>query len=486
MAYLALDLGSGSGRAIVGTIVDGRICLDEIYRFGNVPVKLGNTLYWDFLSLFQNVKQSIYLAVKKGYDLQGLAVDTWGVDFGLIDRAGRLLSNPVCYRDSRTQGVSQKAEAIISKRDMYAITGIQQMEINTVFQLLSMKEQNAQTLAIGDGLLFIPDLINYYLTGNVYNEYTIASTSQLINAKTKTWEKSLFDKLNLPLYLFKNIIEPCSLVGNLTDDIAQETNAQNIKVFAVGSHDTASAIAAIPFDGEEWAFLSSGTWSLLGIQTDNPILTQEAMDNEFTNEGGVGKILFMRNISGLWILQQLMAEWEKNDEECSYQYLLSECEKSKPFGSLINTDDPDFTFPASMKDAIQSYCKRTDQSVPQTKGELVRCVLESLAVKYHFVMKKLEQCSGRKIKYLSVVGGGSRNEQLNQFIADALNVEVVTGLTEATAIGNVIQQVVTDKKIKNIREGHQIVKNSFNFKTYYPQNSREWELFATRMEHLIM
>ena len=209
------------------------------------------------------------------------------------------------------------------------------------------------------------------------------------------------------------------------------------------------------------------------------------MDNEFTNEGGVGKILFMRNISGLWILQQLIAEWEKSDEECSYQYLLSECEKCKPFGSLINSDDPDFTIPSSMKDAIQSYCKRTDQYIPHTQGELVRCVLESLAVKYHFVMKKLEQCSGRKIKYLSVVGGGSRNEQLNQFIADALNVEVVTGLTEATAIGNIIQQAVTDKKIKNIREGHQIVKNSFNFKTYYPQNSREWELFATRMEHLI-
>ena len=486
MAYLALDLGSGSGRAIVGTIADGRICLDEIYRFGNVPVKLGDTLCWDFLSLFQNVKHSIYLAVKKGYDLQGLAVDTWGGDFGLIDKAGRLLSNPVCYRDSRTQGVSQKTEAIISKRDMYAITGIQQMEINTVFQLLSMKEYEDQTLDIADSLLFTPDLINYYLTGNVYNEYTIASTSQLINAKTKTWEKSLFDKLNLPLSLIRNIIEPCSLVGNLTDDIAQEMDAPNIKVFAVGSHDTASAIAAIPFDGEEWAFLSSGTWSLLGIQTDNPILTQEAMDNEFTNEGGVGKILFMSNISGLWILQQLIAEWEKNDEECSYQYLLSECEKSKPFGSLINTDDSDFTIPSSMKDAIQSYCKRTDQYVPQTKGELVRCVLESLAVKYHFVMKKLEQCSGRKIKCLSVVGGGSRNEQLNQFIADALNVEVVTGLTEATAIGNIIQQAVANKKIKNIREGHQIVKNSFNFKTYYPQNSREWELFATRMEYLIL
>lgn len=485
MAYLALDLGAGSGRAIAGTIEDGRIYLDEVHRFSNPPIKLGDTLYWDFLSLFENIKEGIFLAGKKGYDLQGIAVDTWGVDFGLVDKLGRLLYNPVCYRDTRTQGMIEKAMLRISKKDLYAITGIQQMEINSVFQLLSMENQRDLTFLVADKLLFIPDLINYYLTGNVYNEYTIASTSQLLNAETREWEKHLFDKLDLSSRLFNKIIQPCSVVGKLKDEIAEETRAAGAKVFAVGSHDTASAIAAIPFEGKEWAFLSSGTWSLLGIQTANPILTEEAMENDFTNEGGVNdKILFMRNITGLWLLQRMVAEWERNDEDCSYEHLLSECEKSKPFGSLVNSDDPVFTHPASMTETIRAYCKNTSQTVPQTKGELVRCVLESLAVKYHFVMEKLESCSGRNIKHLAVVGGGSQNELLNQFIANALNMEVVTGLTEATAIGNIIQQAVADKKIANLAAGHSIIKNSFNFKTYYPENSDEWKTFAAKMKHL--
>jgi rhamnulokinase len=485
MAYLALDLGAGSGRAIVGTIENGRIHLDEVHRFSNPPVRLGDTLYWDFLSLFQNIKEGIRLAMKKGHDLRGIAVDTWGVDFGLTDRMGRLISNPVCYRDTRTQGMAEKAMAKVSKEELYAVTGIQQMEINSLFQLLSMENEKDPALFTAGKLLFIPDLVNYFLTGNMYNEYTIASTSQLLNARTKMWEKDLFDKLNLPLHLIGKVIQPCSVVGKLKDEIAEETGATEATVFAIGSHDTASAIAAIPFDGEEWAFLSSGTWSLLGIQTENPILTQEAMENDFTNEGGVdNKILFMRNITGLWLLQRLIAEWEKNDEECSYEYLLSECEKSKPFGSLVDSDDPTFTHPASMVEAIQVYCKKTEQPVPQTKGELVRCVLESLAVKYYFVMKKLEACSGRNIRYLCVVGGGSRNDLLNQYIANALNVEVVTGLVEATATGNIVQQAVADKKIVNLAAGHLLIKNSFNFKTYYPEGFAKWKSFAVEMKHL--
>lgn len=485
MAYLALDLGAGSGRAIVGTIEDDRIHLDEVHRFNNLPIKLGDALYWNFLSLFQNIKQSIHLSVKKGYDLQGVAVDTWGVDFGLLDKSGKLISNPVCYRDTRTHGMVEKAMKKIAKEDLYAITGIQQMEINTIFQLLSMENEKDKTFIVADKLLFIPDLINYFLTGNICNEYTIASTSQLLNAKTRRWEKDIFDKLNLPSHLVDQLTYPCSVVGNLKDDIAEETNAKKVTVFAVGSHDTASAIAAIPFDGEEWAFLSSGTWSLLGIQTDNPILTHEAMESDFTNEGGVdNKILFMRNITGLWLLQRLIAEWDKSNEECSYTYLLSECEKSKPFGSLIDSDDPSFTQLTSMREAIQTYCRKTNQTVPQTKGELVRCVFESLAMKYYFVMKRLKECSGRNIKYLSVVGGGSQNYLFNQLISNALNIEVITGLTEATAVGNIIQQAVADKRIANLEAGHLLVKNSFNFKTYHPENSVEWELFAARMRHL--
>ncbi|MFV0468441.1 MAG: rhamnulokinase [Dysgonomonas sp.] len=485
MAYLALDLGAGSGRAIVGIIEDGRILLDEVHRFSNPRVKLGDTLYWDFLSLFRDIKEGIHQAVKKGYDLQGLAVDTWGVDFGLIDKKGRLMSNPVCYRDPRTEGMEDKAMSRISKEKLYAITGIQQMDINSVFQLLSLENEEDLTLLVADKLLFMPDLINYYLTGKIYNEYTIASTSQLLNARTRRWEHDLFDQLQLPSHLVSDIIQPCSPIGKLKRELMEETGASEISVFAVGSHDTASAIAAIPFDGEEWAFLSSGTWSLLGIQSEEPILTTEAMGNDFTNEGGVdNKILFMRNITGLWLLQQLIAEWEKGDKECSYDCLLSQCSGSEPFRSVVNPDDPLFSHPASMSKAIQEYCKKTNQPLPQTTGEFVRCILESLVLKYHFVMKKLEACSGRNIRHLAVVGGGSQNEILNQCIADALNVEVVVGLTEATAIGNILQQAVADKTIANLKDGHLIVKNSFNFRSYYPENNLEWRAFASKMEHV--
>ncbi|MDR2949630.1 MAG: rhamnulokinase [Prevotella sp.] len=476
MAYLALDLGAGSGRAIVGTIEDEKLELIEIHRFNNVPVKMGNTLYWDFLSLFSNIKESIRLAVKRGYVLQGIAVDTWGVDFGLIDKSGKLLSNPVCYRDSRTKGMMPGAMKLISQNELYSITGIQQMEINSVFQLMSMGKHKDPTLLVGDRLLFTPDLINFFLTGTVCNEYTIASTSQLLNAQTKEWEKSIFDRLGLPSHMMSEIIHPCSVIGELNKDIAVETGVENSNVFAVGSHDTASAIAAIPMEDDNCAFLSSGTWSLLGVLLDEPILSNEAMNNEFTNEGGVdNKILFMRNITGLWLLQRLIAEWEKSNEELSYEYLLSACNQSEPFRSIVDSDDPLFNNPASMTAAIREYCTYTNQKCPETQGEFVRCVLESLALKYKVVMEKLQDCTGKKIQKLYVVGGGSRNELLNQYISDALNMEVITGLTEATAIGNIVQQAIANKQLANMKKGHQIISNSFDFKSYYPQNSEDWE-----------
>lgn len=476
MAYLALDIGAGSGRAIVGTIENDNLEITEIHRFDNAPVKMGDTLYWDFLSLFSNIKESIRLAIKKGYTLQGIAVDTWGVDFGLIDKSGKLLSNPVCYRDDRTKGMMSKAMESISRNELYSITGIQQMEINSVFQLMSMEKQEDPTLSVGDRLLFVPDLINFFLTGVVYNEYTIASTSQLLNAQTKNWEKNIFDRLSLPSHMMSEIIHPCSVIGNLDRNIVAETGAENANVFAVGSHDTASAIAAIPTEGDNCAFLSSGTWSLLGVLLDKPILTDEAMNNEFTNEGGVDdKILFMRNITGLWLLQRLIAEWEKSGEKLSYEYLLSECNRSAPFQSIIDSDNPIFNNPDSMSAAIQQYCTQTNQKCPGTKGEFVRCVLESLALKYKVVMRKLQECTGKKMQKLHVVGGGSQNELLNQYISDALNIEVVTGLTEATAIGNIIQQAIANKQVADMKKGHQIISNSFNFRSYYPQNREEWE-----------
>ncbi len=472
-SYLALDLGAGSGRAIAGYFKDGRIYTDEIIRFENRPVQLGNTVYWDFLSLFENVKKGISLAVRKGYNLQGIAVDTWGVDFGLIDRNGTLLSNPVTYRDRRTNGMSTEAFKLLSKEEMYYISGIQLMEINTLFQLLSLKKQNAPVLDIADKLLFTPDLINYFLTGKTSNEYTIASTSQLLNARTGEWDESLFERLDLPR-LMEKIIDPGATIGALTWEIAEETGAFNAKVYAVGSHDTASAIAAIPAGDDRWAFLSSGTWSLLGVLTENPVLTEEALVNDFTNEGGVdGKILFMRNITGLWLLQRLMNEWEKEEKQ-SYEVLLSEASKAVPFRSIVDSDDEIFSNPPDMSQAICEFCEIKRQPIPRTKGEYVRCVLESLALKYSAVMQRLKQSTGKSIEKVYIVGGGSQNTLLNQMIADALDMEVIVGLTEATAIGNIMQQAIADGYVEDWKAGHEIIRNSFEFVSYKPEKHNLW------------
>ena len=473
MEYLALDLGAGSGRAIVGTIENGCLRLEEIHRFQNPPIQLGDTLYWDFLALFDHLKQSVRKAVQKGYHLNGIAVDTWGVDFGLLDADGKLLSNPVCYRDARTQGMPEKAATVLSKEELYAITGIQQLEINTFYQLFSLNETNDSAFSIADKLLFIPDLVNYFLTGTVGNEYTIASTSQLLDAKKRIWSEEVVGRFHFPAHLFQGkMISPGSLLGTLKENIAEETGAGKVNVFAVGSHDTASAIAAIPAEGDNWAFLSSGTWSLLGVLNNEPVLTSEALQNDFTNEGGVGsQIRFLRNIPGLWLLQRLIAEWEKEELPCDYPHLLSECAKNQSFHSIVDSDDSAFTHPVSMRKAIQNYCQASGQAVPDTQGELVRCVLESLAWKYSQVMKRLEKVTGRKINQLHVVGGGSQNEILNQLIANSLNIEVVIGLTEATAVGNIIQQAIADRTISDWKEGHQIIKNSFTFKSYYPKLS---------------
>jgi len=476
MSYLALDLGAGSGRAIVGYFKDGKIYLDEILRFENQPVKLNHTVYWDFLSLFENIKKGIALAQQKGYELKGIGIDTWGVDFGLLDKPGNLISNPVTYRDSRTEGMIQVAFQSVSKEEMYRISGIQLMEINTIFQLLSLKKNDDPSFRIADKILFTPDLINYFLTGEVGSEYTIASTSQLLNAQTKNWDESLFRALGLPMQLMEKITFPGELIGSLSPEIAAETKAGQVNVFAVGSHDTASAIGAIPADGENWAFLSSGTWSLLGILNDEPVLSQEALENDFTNEGGINdKILFMRNITGLWLLQRLIAEWEKEESaKQSYSTLIAEASKAKAFLSIVDSDDSLFTNPAKMSVAIQEYCKKTNQAIPQTKGELVRCVLESLAMKYYHVIQKLVHCSGKEVDKLHIVGGGSQNMLLNQFIADALNVEVVIGLTEGTAIGNIMQQAIADQFVADWKAGHEIIRNSFEFTTIKPLNHEEW------------
>lgn len=467
--YIAADFGGGSGRIIAGYIEQGRLILEEIHRFPNRQVRLGKHLYWDFLSLFHEMKQGLKMAVNKGYKINSIGIDTWGVDFGLIDQEGNLLGNPVCYRDERTNGVPDQVFQYIDPKTYYSITGTQIMPINTIFQLYSLKAAKSKELSMARRLLFMPDLFSYFLTGVANNEYTIATTSGLLNAQQRTWSEEIIDTLGLPKQLFGEIVYPGTIRGKLLKEIAQEIGTEEINVVAVASHDTGSAIAAIPSVNSQTAFLSSGTWSLLGTEIDYPILTQDAQEAEFTNEGGIeGTIDFLQNITGLWILQQLMAEWKARGEEQAYDLLLAEAEKAT-IKSLINVDDPLFVRPESMEQAIEEYCRIHHETTPQNKAELVKCVLQSLAAKYRQAVAQMNNCLPFPVKQLNIIGGGSQNKLLNQLTANALDLPVYAGPVEATAMGNILTQAMTNGEIQNLMELRQIVMRTVDPEIYYPQ-----------------
>ena len=432
--FIACDFGGGSGRVMAGWMEDGRVRLEEIHRFANRQVKLGNTLYWDFPALFQDMKDGLRKAAERyGSSIVSIGIDTWGVDFGLIDQHGHLLGLPVCYRDTRTQGLPERYFATRDRHAHYTHNGTQVMEINTLFQLLAMKELSLPSETNCAKLLFMPDLFRYYLTGHVANEYTIASTSELLNARTRDWDWELIDDADLPRSLFQPVVMPGTDCGTIQPDIAEETGLdKTVKVIAVASHDTASAVMSIPAFDEPTAYLSSGTWSLLGVTVDEPILTPEACDAGFTNEGGAdGKITFLSNITGLWILQQLAKEWKTND----WAWMVSSAFKAENV-PLINVDDPVFTAPDSMQQAInQAVGKKL------TQGETVRCVLESLAKRYATAIQNLNTMLPEPVQRLHIIGGGSQNTFLNELTAKATGLTVTTGDVEATAIGNVLCQM---------------------------------------------
>lgn len=442
-ATLAIDFGGGSGRVIAGYTSDGELCLDTIYRFQNRQVRMGGHLYWDFLSLFEDMKSGIRMAVEKGYKINSIGIDTWGVDFGLIDKNGNLIGNPVCYRDNRTDGMPEKVFSLIDRSEHYSVSGTQVMSINTLFQLYAMKEENNPLLAVADKLLFMPDLFSYFLTGVANNEYSIASTSELMDIKARAWNYGLIRELGLPEHLFCDIVMPGQERGVLKPEIREELGLDyDVKVVAVASHDTASAVYGVPVkeDGKVTAFLSSGTWSLLGVVTDEPILSEEARINGFTNEGGVdGKICFLQNITGLWILQKLMSEWAEEGRCTEYDVLIPAAEEAD-ISSVVDVDNSSFTSPLNMAEAISAYCKESGQQVPQTQGEFVKCVLMSLAERYRKGIEGLDKLLPRPVERLHIIGGGSQNKYLNRLTALATGLEVEAGPVEATAIGNILVQ----------------------------------------------
>lgn len=464
MTYLAIDFGGGSGRVIAGTITDEKggkkLTMQLVHRFQNRQVRLGNHVYWDFPALFEDMKTGLKKAAQLGLKVSGIAIDTWGVDFGFIDRDGNLVGNPVCYRDARTNGMVERFFADVDRTAHYAVNGTQVMEINTLFQLLSLKLADSPQLQIADKLLFTPDLFSYFLTGEANTEYTIASTSEMLDARKRDWDWELIDSLGLPRHLFCPIVMPGTVRGRLRKDIAEETGLGEVDVIAVGSHDTASAVAAVPATDNEQpvAFISSGTWSLLGVEINEPILTEEARRAEFTNEGGIGgKITFLQNITGLWFIQRLMAEWKEEGDEQQYDILLPAAEKAV-IDTVIPVDDAAFQNPPSMQQAIIDYCNAHNLTAPTSKAETTRIVLQSLAAKYAEATSALNAMLPSPIKKLHIIGGGSQNKLLNRLTEEALGVPVEAGPVEATGIGNILTQALAKGEVSDIAEMRRIVK----------------------------
>ena len=458
MTYLAIDFGGGSGRVIAGTITSAhghkQLSMQLVHRFQNRQVKLGDHVYWDFPALFEDMKTGLKKAAQLGLHVAGIGIDTWGVDFGLVDRDGNLIGNPVCYRDTRTNGMAETFFADVDRSEHYAVNGTQVMEINTLFQLLSMKLADSPQLQIADRLLFMPDLFSYFLTGVANTEYTIASTSEMLNATTRDWDWQLIDRLQLPRRLFCPIVKPGTVRGRLRPGIARETGLGEVDIIAVGSHDTASAVAAVPATADEQpvAFISSGTWSLLGVETDKPILTDAARQAEFTNEGGIGgKITFLQNITGLWFLQRLMDEWREEGDEQQYATLIEAAGKAQ-ITTIIPVDDNAFQNPASMQQAIADYCRYHGLQVPASKAETTRVVLQSLAAKYAEATSALNRMIPSPIKKLHIIGGGSQNTLLNRLTEEAIGIPVEAGPVEATGIGNILTQALAKGEIADIAE----------------------------------
>ncbi len=478
MKLLAFDFGASSGRAVLGHYDGNTIRTEVLHRFSNDPVQVGNTLYWDILRLLHETKQGIYAAKREGYTLDGIGVDTWGVDFGLLDKNGRLLENPVHYRDYRTSGYMQKAIDTVGKQNIYANTGIQFMEINTLYHVMALAEQMPELLERAASLLFTPDLMGYFLTGERVCERTIASTSQMLNPTTGTWAYDMLKALDIPSHMLLPVTDPLQKNGLLTRGLQDELGISAVPVLSVGGHDTASAVIAVPTEATDgnFAYLSSGTWSLMGVELDKPVLSETAYQLNMTNEGGVmGTTRLLKNIMGLWILQECKREWDRAGATESFDDLAVMAMNAPAFTAFINPDSEEFGKPGHMVQKIQDFCLRTGQTVPESKGAVVRCILESLATKYRKTFGELEELRGQSIPVLHVVGGGSRDTLLNQFTADALRRPVITGPSEATALGNLTGQLMALGEIKYMQEARALIRRSVAPGVVQVQNPDVWD-----------
>ncbi len=470
--YIAVDLGATSGRVIVGSVDEQRIALKEVHRFPNNPVRLGAALHWDILRLWDDIQAGIGKATA-AYPISGIAVDTWGVDFGLLADDGTLLGNPHCYRDARTEGMPQKVFAKLSREKIFSIAGNQTMELNTLFQVAALRQNNSAELRLAKTLLFIPDLIAYWLTGEKRNEYTIASTSQMLDARQRTWSSEILTAIGVSPEIFPPMIFPGSaqsIIGKVQPAVGNPINATDIPVIAVGSHDTASAVAAVPGQGDDWLYLSSGTWSLLGALLDQPVLTKRAAEFNVTNEGGVGgKIRLLKNISGLWLLEECKRAWAAGGQDYDHTALVRMARQAPAGIAVLDPDDPPFSTPGDMPAKIEAYCQRTGQRTPQSPGEFTRIILESLAIRYATTRDMIEELTGQRYRRLHIVGGGSQNDLLNQLAADATGMTVHAGPVEATALGNITMQALTMGQLASQEAAGELIARSVELKAFEPK-----------------
>ena len=482
--FLACDLGAESGRAVVGHFDGDRLQLEELHRFPNGPVQVLNSLHWDVLRLWSEIKHGLGLAARAyGDQLASIGLDAWGVDFCLLAADDSLLGNPFHYRDSRTDGIMEEAFEILPRADIYEATGIQFMQINSLYQLLSMVKTGSPALDAAQTFLTMPDLFSFWLSGVKANEFTITTTTQCYDPRARDWAWSMLDKLGVPGHVFGEIVPPGTVLGPLCSSVATAAGSMEIPVVASAAHDTASAVAAVPSSGDDFIYLSSGTWSLMGVQVSHPIITGKSLTYDFTNEGGINDTFrFLKNIMGLWLVQECRREWSRTGDTLSYDELtrmaaaVSTSATLKP-GScgLVPLSGSRFLAPGNMVSRIQSFCHESQQAVPETKGEVMRCVLESLALEYRQVAEKLDDMVGRHLPVIHIVGGGSQNKLLNQFAAHATGRTVIAGPVEATAIGNILVQGLALGHVATVSEARALVRRSFAVETFEPENIAGWD-----------
>jgi len=474
--YLAFDLGAGSGRAVHGRLDRERLQIREIHRFPNTPLEILGHVHWDVFRIFAEMKKAMRFCAedKRSFPVSSLGIDTWGVDFGLLAEDGSLLGLPLSYRDKRTEGAMEDYFRLVPRDILYEKTGIQFLPFNSLFQIYAMVRSRSPLLGRAADLLFMPDLFNFLFTGKKATEPTIASTSQMLDPRTKSWIPGLFQAMGYSRKIMPAIIPSGTVLGPLNNDIASETGLRNVSVIAVAGHDTAAAVAAVPANGDGWAYISSGTWSLVGIELPEPVISTQALLGNFTNETGVGgKIRFLKNVTGLWLLQKCRESWG-GENAPSYEELDCLAEASTPFPFTLDPDSPDFMNPPDMPEAIAAFCRRTGQRVPDGIGSTVRGILESLALKSRFVLEQMARVTGRPIEKIHMIGGGAKNRLLGRFTASAAGIPVISGPVEAAAIGNLLCQAMALGHIDDLETLRSIVRNSFACDLHKPVENSSW------------